>query len=538
MLAPGKSLPGMDVFSAAVTLAFAGLGRTIWKSNSELQMSRSINEDEPDLEGLSDLQQTFLKPLLNKNISDRPSSDQAYETCLRILQKLEGTRDDVDLRSWKRATKRIRKSNPAIKVGTAGIFLLALASISFYFNSHSSTSSNREVKISPSAIPTTSIQASKVTTPSPVGTGKIKASTSQECENEYLGKGPNVLTLCLSSANAGDKTSIYYIGRSYYDNQNYKEAEKWFLRGAIKQDLNSTRYLIETYTQEANTTERDRWTKICADTSYGATDTSPIKDIAYCKMMEGLILTRAGATKQSILYLTDAADLGNGDAATYLGIYYRDLDDKVNALKWLTRASELGNNNGINALIGYAMKIGDDALTMKWLLVSANSGNQVNMGVLAEEYYFKKDSVSAKKWATKGFSFGDITSTFILGAVTYDVGQQDQGKSLLIKAANKGNIEAIRMLGNIYRINEKNYTEAAVWYEKLASRNDFTGTAIYSSLLFLLGKDQDSCTYNDKVLSLGNQAKANGTYDATTMDTFMSSAQTTSDSYCSKLYKK
>ena len=106
----------------------------------------------------------------------------------------------------------------------------------------------------------------------------------------------------------------------------------------------------------------------------------------------------------------------------------------------------------------------------------------------------------------------------------------------MLKAANKGNTDAIRKLGSIYRLDEKNYSEAAVWYEKLASRNDFTGTAIYSSLLFVLGKDEESCTWNAKVLELGNQAKKNGTYDATFMDKIMSDSKSTADGWCLKMY--
>jgi TPR repeat protein len=253
-------------------------------------------------------------------------------------------------------------------------------------------------------------------------------------------------------------------------------------------------------------------------------------------MMQGFILTRAGATKEAIMYLSDSAEYGNGDAATWLGLYYRDLDEREKAIKWLTKAAELENTKGLNALISYADEIGDNALAKKWLLVSANSGNQVNMGVLALTYYLDKDLNSAKKWATKGVSFGDNLSTYVLGAVTYDSGQRNEGKSLILKSANKGELLAIRKLGSIYRIDEKNYAEAAIWYEKLADRNDFTGTAIYSSLLFVLGNDQKSCAYNDKVLELGNQAKKNGTYDATVMDKFMSEARQTYESWCAKLY--
>ena len=97
-------------------------------------------------------------------------------------------------------------------------------------------------------------------------------------------------------------------------------------------------------------------------------------------------------------------------------------------------------------------------------------------------------------------------------------------------------ISAIRKLGTIYRLDEKNYSEAAVWYQKLAARNDFTGTAIYSALLFTLGKDEESCNFNQKVLDLGNQAKKDGTYDSELMDEYMTDAKTTADGWCTKMY--
>lgn len=526
-----KPNPKMDVFSAAATLGFAGKSTSIWNGDNDLQLMRSINEDAPNFEGLTENQIKFLTPLLEKNPSDRPSALEAHQSALGYIEFLLGKSKKPNPLKGKSKLKRVTSSKKFKPLVAASLVLVVGSTL--IINGKLSSSS-LQITPQPASSNATSSPSSSET--NSISNTPLKTSTSADCDNEYTNKGPNILALCLPSANAGDLTSIYYIGRSYYDNQNYKEAANWFLKGANKKDLNSTRYLIQTYTQLSNTAERDRWTKICADTSYGSTDTSPLKDIAYCKLMEGMILTRAGATKQALLYLTDAADYGNADAATWLGLYYRDLDDRANTLKWLTKAAELGSTDGINSLIGYAIKIDDKDLTMKWLLVSAKSGNQVNMGVLAEEYYLDKDFVSAKQWATKGVSFGDVTSMFVLGAVTYDSGQKPEGKSLLVKAANKNSIEAARKLGSIYRLEEKNYAEAAVWYEKLAARNDFTGTAIYSALLFFLGKDQDSCTYNAKVLDLGNQAKKNGTYDSATMDKYMADAKTTADGYCAKMY--
>lgn len=526
-----RTNPKMDVFSAAATLAYAAKGTGIWNGDNDLQLMRSINEDSPNLVDLTENQRKFLIPLLEKNPSDRPSALDAHESALGFIEFLLGkTKRPIILKGRSRLKQIIasRKFLPYVAL----IFVVIIAAV---FNLNST--SNIKKPIMPNnkvAINSNSLSDSA----SFNDTSKASANNSSilECENEYTNKGPNVYKLCLPSANAGNLSSIFYIGRNYFDNSNFKDAVKWFLKGAKKNDLNSTRYLIQTYTQLSNISERDKWTKICADTNYGSTDTSPLKDIAYCKMLEGFILTRAGATKEALLYLSDAADYGNGEAATWLGIYYRDLDDKANALKWLTKAAELGSKDGINSLIGYADQIGDKELTRKWLLVSARSGNQVNMGILALTYYFDKDFNSAKLWATKGMSFGDTLSTYVLGALTYDSGKKSEGKLLILKAANKNNVEAMRKLGTIYRLDDKNYNEAAKWYGKLAARNDFSGTYFYSILLFLLGDTAESCTYNTKVLDLGNQAKKNGTYDSALMDKYMADAKSNADDYCLKMY--
>lgn len=529
-----RANPKMDVFSTAATLAFAGKGTNIWNGDNDLQLMRSINEDLPNLDGLTENQTKFLTPLFEKNPSDRPSAIDAHQSALGYIEFLLGHSKKPAPLKGRSGLKRLLSSSKTIAF--ASLSIIAVIAIIL------------TTRISPQQVPT-EIASPNVTTPqvnisaepSPTNSkttvSTVNTSTDIACQDEYSSKGSKVIEKCLPSAKNGDRASAYYLGRFYFDKQNYKEAEKWLLQGAKARDLNSTRFLIDTYTQLSNTTQRDRWTKICADTSYGETDTSPLKDIAYCKMMQGFILTRAGASKEAILYFTDAAEYGSGDAATWLGLYYRDLDQKDKAIKWLTRAAELNSTNGLNALISYADKIGDNALAKKWLLVSANDGNQVNMGVLALTYYFDKDFTSAKKWASKGASFGDILSIYVQGAVTYDEGQKVEGKALLVKAANKGNISAIRKLGSIYRLDEKNYEEAAIWYEKLAARNDFTGTDTYSALLFILGKDKESCTYNDKVLELGNAAKKNGTYESSYMDKIMADAKSTADGYCTKMYK-
>jgi len=71
---------------------------------------RSINESEPDFGDLSELQISFLKPLLRKNVSERPSAEEAYRTSLEILSVLDGGDSVIDLTNWK-SPKTFTKSS-------------------------------------------------------------------------------------------------------------------------------------------------------------------------------------------------------------------------------------------------------------------------------------------------------------------------------------------------------------------------------------------------------------------------------------------
>jgi hypothetical protein len=123
----------MDVFSAAVTLAFAGQGRTIWQSNSEIQLMRSINEDEPDLSGLTELQRNFLLPLLNKDISERPTSEAAYEMSLQLIANYGHNDGAQGFSEWvgRSKIKKKKKRGVLFYVGNSIVTFLLLTGLFF-----------------------------------------------------------------------------------------------------------------------------------------------------------------------------------------------------------------------------------------------------------------------------------------------------------------------------------------------------------------------------------------------------------------------
>ena len=543
----------MDIFSLGSTFVFAGSGHPAFIGNSKQEIRSSIWSESPNFEGLNELQVNILTPLLYKDFKERPKLSELaqWATQLKKDRKLPVFQEYLTGRDHK-LVKSLYPAKPTsiiskyLPIGAA-LAVTSLALVAYFVGiperneetitqELSASDSPKTVTTNTTDLDENNSRGTTAATNSKSSDSAPKSSAARQCEDEFNKKGSRILELCLPPAKSGDLSSIYSVGRFYFDNKNYKEAEKWFLLGANKRDMNNMSYLIETYKEVSNTMERDRWTKICADTNYGTSDYAPLDDLAYCKLMQGSILAKAGNTKEAILYFTDSAEYGNGDAAAWLGVHYRDLDDEKNARKWLIKAAELDSKLGLEALIGFAEKIGDRELTKKWLEISADSGNQVNMGLLALIYYWEKDLVAAEKWANRGVKFGDRSSTYVLGAVKYDQGKRTEGKALILSAANKGDVEAIRKLGSIYRLDEKNLPEAALWYKKLADRNDIYGTSMYSTILFLLGDDKESCKYNDKVLELGDRAKRNGNYDAAEMDELMSEAKKTYDSWCSKMY--
>ncbi len=214
----------MDVFSAAVTLAYAGQGRTVWQSNSELQLMRSINEDEPDLSGLTDLQRNFLLPLLNKDISERPTSESAYEMTLNLIENYGRKEHLKALSGWthKSKIKEKKKRGTLFYIGNSivGFFLLmgllmSGTRIYSFFDSlndnppktvntstpesHNSSlsSANRDVTIGPSPTlkDTASPQASKTPTLKPVTTNPTPkpVTTSSGSFKESPAEAKNVV---------------------------------------------------------------------------------------------------------------------------------------------------------------------------------------------------------------------------------------------------------------------------------------------------------------------------------------------------------
>jgi serine/threonine protein kinase len=404
----GNSVPGMDVFSAAVTLAFAGLGRSIWEGENEVQLMRSINESEPDLDGLTEFQATFLRPLLNKNVSDRPSSEDAYKTCLKILNKLDGNNDLLNLKKWKRSTKKAGDESRRLKV-LSGFAVLTLVAVAIAANLNDSvTTKNPKVTSQPSSTPkeTTPEESSSPTFSSDSATDN--SPTSKEIQanldlaKKYYEQGDlsKSLNYAKLAAAAGNAHGMYDVGLILADQGKNTEAVVWYEKaaklnygdafwnlGALYMKMGKESLAVKSY--ENGVAQNNVGSINALGFYYGDTK----KDL-----------------KKSLTYYLKSADLGSVMGMSNVGFTYDEMNDKVNATKWYRKASDLGS---IDA--------------------------SLNLGYLYEK---NSDWTNARKYYERAADKKDPTAMYDLAIVLGNhFGQGDKGCVLLKEAITIDSIE-------------------------------------------------------------------------------------------------
>jgi serine/threonine protein kinase len=507
-----KSYPEMDVFSAAVTLAYAGKGASIWSGLTELQLMRNINEDEPDLTGLQANQIEFLLPLLNKNPSDRPSSKDALEMALKYLEQYSSDNPIKTFDAWAKRRRPAKSGLSRISMALIGSAVLSVTALTAY-----ALTINQPSVVQPNPI------ASVVATPSTSASASLVAgkSTSAECEDAYVNNKSQISNKCLDPANSGDLRSIYYMGKDALDNRKLAVAESWFLKAASKDDVSSMGELAQVYLDTKQTAKYAVWVKKCAD--YGVKSTAG----ARCKLLYGMDLLSKNETKKGLLYLQDSVDYGNGAAATVIGYHYQNLQDKETALTWYVKAAELRDSTGLNNLILLSHKLGKNDLYMKWLKISAEEGNGQHAWLLAMEYFDKEDYKNAKKYSQLGANAGDTNAMGTLGIILYKIDKDiPAAKTWLKRAAAAEDPKAINILGLISRVEDKNYQDSLNWYKKSAALGDLEG-GYWVGALYAGGFNNGpaACTAFQAVINKAEELKKSNKFDEAAMTTWVTQSQ-------------
>lgn len=495
-----KFTPKMDVFSAAVTLAYAARLKSIWNDENEDTLSESIVRGTPDLSNLEPEQIELLNPLLDKFASQRPTSKEALNKVHEYVEHFANKNlpKPIPLRGSSWIYRLVRKRS----------FRIALAPILFilFFTL---------VVIQDPKIIYIQEQAQDIQTDSsaqnmdPESAQPLR-STSALCEESYQNNSKDVAKYCLEPASTGDIRSMYYLGNYEEEANNMKAAESWFLKAAQKGDAFSMERLVQVYIDTKQTEKEKIWIKRCADLS------TKIQQVGRCKLLYGLRQVENGAlTNKGLLYVKDAYDYGDETAATVLGAHYNGLKEYESALLWWERAAEIGDKTGTDYLIRVANQLGKKEIVNKWLKISADNGNPQHAWMYAMEFVLQEDYKTAKKYALIGANGGDLNAMGILGLILWKSDRDiQQAKVWLNRAAKDNNISAINFLGDISAQEDKNYLQALEWYKKSEKLGSLQGGFYVGAIYYeYLNDNAAACAAFKSVLTQTEKLKKSLRYE-------------------------
>lgn len=497
-----KNYPKMDVFSAAATLAYAGKGKSIWSGLSELELMRNINQDEPDLSGLTERQKIFLMPLLVKNQSERSSAREALLAANIFIEELIPLTERNDTKFFQPKFQPEKPSNAISKKMIAlGISLALVAGI---FLSTNNFRNNRTLAAKESgSIPTVDLKLpnqSQTPTPvpddlalstaapsaSPIDSGKSGKSPSLKAASSELAKCidfisakefSKALTSCVGASKNGNLDALYNLGLAYEGSKDLPKARTTFEKCSSQQDFRCTSELAYFISRDGKTdTARDMW------------NSAVVKGWGDAAVALGVSYNIAKDFNTAIKWWKKAVELGKIDAEAYISdAYMNDLKDYGNALIWAKQMLK-DKVSGADQRIGYIYNVqGKKEEAKQYLTNCANAGNVSCMSMLGLIYYDEKDSPKAVIWAKR--------------------------------AASEKFLPSYNLLTRIYMWLDYDLAQAKIWAQKSASAGDLEGMFAMGALFALVDNDiKASCLQYSQIILKANSMIRNNTDQSDTAD--------------------
>ncbi len=353
--------PKMDVFSAAATLAYAAKCTGIWNGDNDLQLMRSINEDAPNLEGLTENQTKFLLPLLEKNPSDRPSALDAHQSALGYIEYLLGnTKKPAPLKGRSKFQKFIHS-----RVAVSGIALSLIAGVAF-----AATIQNQDKKLKVN--PSTTKEETQTSSPTPISTN---SSTPSIPSNTETGPRNQNEVKCTSASEA-----------NLLD-----EAIKFCLIAAKEKDPRGTFLLGTLYIYKNDNINSEKYLKMAAELGY---------DRAFGALGVFYEITKEDNAQAEIWYKKGVAARIPENYVTY-GLFLDKQKKFAEAEKYFLMADKEGLIWGTVQLGKFYVAQKKFALASKYLLNAAKTGDAEGMYSYADLRRTSFDELDvACKWYT------------------------------------------------------------------------------------------------------------------------------------------
>ncbi|MBQ3624964.1 MAG: SEL1-like repeat protein [Prevotella sp.] len=277
-----------------------------------------------------------------------------------------------------------------------------------------------------------------------------------------------------------------------YDNEDYKEAAKWYRMAAEKGDL-SSQELLSSFLENGNGVEKNEGEALMWLTKAAEAGSASAQMTLARKYKEGKMVAQsyeeairwyekaAKKNKYAIVCLKEIYEkLGSqSDAAGLynLGKLYHAENAYQEAAKWYLMSAEKGNTDAMNRLGLLHANKKEYTEAVKWYRMAAEKGHASAMYNLALNYEkgngVAKDGQEAAKWYRMAAEKGDYDAMFRMGEMYADGNGVAKDGQEAVKwyrmAAEAGSLVASREIGNMYQIGlyvKQDYEEAKKWYAK------------------------------------------------------------------------
>ncbi len=404
-----KNISSMDIFSAASTLAYASSGKFVWEGENDLQIMRSINDTDPDLSGLSEMQITYLKPLFAKNPSERPSAEECEKRALKILQILT-SKGKVNLKALAfkyQSIQKIRKRLLVISGLLISAIMLNATTINTFFW-------DAVFLMLPIGMLGIAIKIFRK------GFGKNRWGRQNVIKSALAGIASFILLISLALVSVA--SGVVFPS----------EIRSWFTAN----NINDSSELLK---------------KIDTCINYAASEDFESAIIA-CK---------------------EPAEVGNPDAQYSLGSSLEKMGKSNEAEFWITKAADQKWPSALSWLAFNKIVNKDYLGAIEFGIEAANLGSIPGNSATAIAYENLKQYENAISWYKKGWELGDILAAINLGYhyQAYTINKTEALKWLKIAAETDSSYNGWTAFeyAEFLRIEMKNSIDSCVWYEKSAA---------------------------------------------------------------------
>jgi len=336
-----KFTPKMDVFSAAVTLAYAAKLKSIWNDENEETLSDSIIKGSPDLSGLTAEQVELISPLLDKYASQRPTSKEALEKVCEYIEFIANQKSPkpIPLKGSSYLYRLLRKKSTRIAGLSAAVLISLLVLIfkpveTIYIEKPRDTNSSLTTPNIPGNIEPAQVQIGEsISSPgdTPRNSNEVKCSSAVSA-NLY----DEAIKFCLDAIKQDDVRALFMLATAYTYKDDYKQAEKYFKLAADKGYERSIGALALLYESNKNMDEAEKWYQKAIKTNSPENLT-----------ISALYLIRNKKYEQGEILLIRADKLNFAFATAELGKFYFDTKKFDKAEQFLNAVAKTGDSEGM-----------------------------------------------------------------------------------------------------------------------------------------------------------------------------------------------